>query len=247
MVSFQEKSPEISDCSIEDLAHLDRIGIFQGVNEPSTLFIKRASFYLRPLGVKNLRALEAMVGAPVSGVSLGVVKQSLNHLWELYRLRPYWVKMFRRRAPFQPWVGGSMWLLQKEGVTSSPPFPLIWLPLSLRGTRLKEEEIIAHESVHAVRAHLPNSVWEEYLAYQTSSTKLYRWLGPLFSTVWVAPLFMLFLLGFTGMALFGLISSKLCFSILIFGSVGIFLFRAYLEFRASGQLLPLLVRGRKEP
>jgi len=44
-----------------------------------------------------------------------------------------------------------------------------------------KEEVVAHESVHFFRSHLPPSSFEELFAYKTSSSRIRRMLGPLFS------------------------------------------------------------------
>ncbi len=77
-----------------------------------------------------------------------------------------------------PWEGGCLW--EREGEK-----PL----LQLRKVFKKQErflwlytrtEIIAHELVHARRLHFNEPIFEEVLAYRTSSSAFRRFFGPLF-------------------------------------------------------------------
>jgi hypothetical protein len=44
------------------------------------------------------------------------------------------------------------------------------------------EEVLAHEYVHALRAHLDEPKFEEFIAYKTSKSKLRAFIGPMISS-----------------------------------------------------------------
>ena len=79
-----------------------------------------------------------------------------------------------KRLPF--WIGGMTYLDREV--------PVI---------RLKHPsaEILAHEEVHILRAAFTEPQFEELLAYQTSSSPLRRFLGPLFQAPWESYAFLL--------------------------------------------------------
>ncbi|MCP5470336.1 MAG: hypothetical protein H7A36_07535 [Chlamydiales bacterium] len=59
---------------------------------------------------------------------------------------------------------------------------------------ISKKELLAHEMVHAMRAHLNEPRFEEVLAYQTSSLAFRRYFGPFFRTPRESLLFMVALL-----------------------------------------------------
>jgi hypothetical protein len=54
------------------------------------------------------------------------------------------------------------------------------------------QELLAHESVHAVRMAFDQSQFEEYLAYLTSFRNYRKWMGPFFQTTWETSSLLLF-------------------------------------------------------
>ena len=79
-----------------------------------------------------------------------------------------------KKLPF--WQGGATWI--EEGVPE----------IQLRSKFLEKkkvlsyskEEVLQHESVHALRSAFEEPVYEEVLAYMTSPKKWRRYVGPLF-------------------------------------------------------------------
>jgi hypothetical protein len=79
-----------------------------------------------------------------------------------------------KKLPF--WQGGATWI--EEGVPE----------IQLRSRFLEKktvltyskEEVLQHESVHALRSAFEEPVYEEVLAYMTSPKKWRRYVGPLF-------------------------------------------------------------------
>lgn len=85
--------------------------------------------------------------------------------------------IFISQSSLPPWQGAALWIYNKD----INPFPVIQL-----GTRHsnRQTEFLAHELVHAARFAFKEPFFEEILAYQTSPSRLYRFLGPLFLFHW---------------------------------------------------------------
>lgn len=94
---------------------------------------------------------------------------------ELFDVDPSWVKVEYGNKGLYPWEAGCTWYdevphiqLRKAFETKNRIFGFYCL-----------DEILAHEYVHAVRAHLNGSLFEEMFAYRTSGS-FRRIVGPLF-------------------------------------------------------------------
>ncbi|MBS0627650.1 MAG: hypothetical protein JSS09_05505, partial [Verrucomicrobia bacterium] len=93
---------------------------------------------------------------------------------KLYEFRLNDIEVIYSKKSIYPWQGALLWSYEKKG---DEPFPVI--QIRKKGI-LNEEEILAHELVHAARFAFKEPFFEEMLAYQTSSNKFYKILGPLF-------------------------------------------------------------------
>lgn len=93
-----------------------------------------------------------------------------------FDIAPSWVPLKEGNEGIRLWEGAALW--QQE---TGRGFVLPLIQISPRGHRFcSRDELIAHESVHAVRADFKEEQFEEVLAYATSSKAWRRWLGPLF-------------------------------------------------------------------
>lgn len=93
---------------------------------------------------------------------------------KLYQFRLNDVEIIYSKKSIYPWQGALLWSYEEKG---EEPFPVI--QIRKKGI-YNEQEILAHELVHAARFSFKEPFFEEMLAYQTSSSKLYRFFGPLF-------------------------------------------------------------------
>lgn len=97
---------------------------------------------------------------------------------ELFDVNPDWVPLIFRNQGLHLWEGGCTWI-ERDRVT-------LQLNKAFEKKRsylgYSREEVIAHELVHVVRGHFEEPIFEEILAYQTSSSPFRRFLGPLFRT-----------------------------------------------------------------
>jgi hypothetical protein len=144
----------------EQLTILSKRGLIAGPHESKEAFFQRA-----------------ILAPPL------VQGDDFAKLKKLYGIVPDWVKLIYSNTGLRFWEGGCMW---EEGDT---------IVIQLRDYFRKRDklygfypkrEIIDHEMVHAVRGHLKSVFFEEMLAYQTSSSSLRRWLGPILQKPWEA-------------------------------------------------------------
>lgn len=86
--------------------------------------------------------------------------------------------------------GALMWEVPFNGQTA----PLIQLKKAFQYKQLwgiySLDEVLAHETIHAMRLGFHQDAFEEFFAYQASKGKLRRFLGPLFQHIWEPYLFL---------------------------------------------------------
>lgn len=137
-----------------DLAYLNEQGIFPGPNESDEAFELRAKSLLEK--------------------SETLCPQRIH---ELYSCSPTWVEVIFQAKGLRPWEGAATWIRELAGIRSCH----IQLKKSLLSKLYTQEEILAHEMVHAMRLNFDEERFEEILAYRTSSYSFRRYFGPLFS------------------------------------------------------------------
>ena len=106
-----------------------------------------------------------------------------------------------RRLPF--WIAALTWIVPTEHGFSVPCLQLSSTSSFLLPSR---EEIVNHESIHALRANFDEPRFEEILAYRTSKSRFRKFLGPLFQTTTESNIFIIISL-FTLLATFFFTSS----------------------------------------
>ena len=95
---------------------------------------------------------------------------------DLFDIEPDWVNLRYSDQRLRLWEGGCTWIESNH------------ITLQLRKVFEKKsrylgysrDEIIAHELVHVVRSSFEEPIFEEILAYQTSTSLLRRFFGPIF-------------------------------------------------------------------
>lgn len=104
---------------------------------------------------------------------------------ELYDIEPDWVWLLFENKGLRFWEGGCTWIERNH----------ISLQLNKAFKYRKKyfgyarKEVIAHELVHVVRASFEEPVFEEILAYQTSTSAFRRYFGPILRTTKETTLF----------------------------------------------------------
>ena len=101
-------------------------------------------------------------------------------LMHVYDINPSWVPVEYSDDGLRLWEAACMWYSDCPDV---PPMIQLVQAFEKKQTYLKmyhKNEVLAHEYVHAVRANLGSSAFEEIFAYYLSKSKFRAILGPLF-------------------------------------------------------------------
>lgn len=190
--------------SDEELLALDQKGYLPGPDEDEESFLKRVA------------ALEKLHEDPQGFFSeslpFPIKDRVYRHHWDLKRsdvkhifhICPDWLVSFYQNNKLPFWQGAATWIY--EDSENDVKLALLQLRKGLKKGKYlgiyELDEIIAHESVHAARMTFDEPVFEEHLAYLTSSSTLRRIFGSLFRKSYEFFLLFLFLMGiFLGMSL----------------------------------------------
>lgn len=111
------------------------------------------------------------------------IEQSRRRVQEIYGCFLEDVPVVYERKGLALWEGGCTWIDEEKGTAFIQIAPIF--AKRKRWWRYEREEILTHEFVHAARAGLPPSRFEEYFAYRLSSSSFRRYCGPLLSHPWL--------------------------------------------------------------
>ncbi|WP_370913612.1 hypothetical protein [Chlamydia pecorum] len=161
----------------EDIIELNKQGMIAGPQEEKYSFFSRVADILE-------EQLDTSTYFP-------------PRLQELFDISPTHLKVLYTNEGLDVWEAGCTWI-QNNRVTIQLRKPLYktsrWLMYS-------RDEILAHEAIHAVRMKFYEPIFEEVLAYQTSSWGWRRFWGPLFRTPGESYCFLLFVVMGLGLSL----------------------------------------------
>jgi hypothetical protein len=143
---------------IEDnLISLNSRGIFPGPSEQEEEFFKRAN---------------------TAAAKKGIVQKNLKLTQEIFEACPDWVKIHFAQKGLLPWEGAATWIEKNpEGIREAS----VQIKTSFVARLYPQEEMIAHEMVHAMRLAFEERRFEEILAFRTSKNRFRRYFGPLFT------------------------------------------------------------------
>lgn len=117
--------------------------------------------------------------------------EALSTTRRLFDIYPDWIPSCYSDRGLRFWEGAATWVQEDGSLT-------VQLRKAFRkGSYLKiysRHEILAHEAVHSARVALGSTLFEEILAYSTSTSRLRRWAGPFFLRPWESVLFAILLL-----------------------------------------------------
>ncbi|HEY4831176.1 MAG TPA: hypothetical protein VIH61_01250, partial [Waddliaceae bacterium] len=116
----------------------------------------------------------------------------------LFDIDPDWVWMTFDNKGLHFWEGGCTWV-KRDHITLQLNKAFQKKPSYFGYSR---EEVIAHELVHVARSNFEEPIFEEILAYQTSSSSFRRFCAPLFRTAKESLFFMITLAAFFAAAFF---------------------------------------------
>ena len=119
---------------------------------------------------------------------------------KIFDIDPNWVEIVYDNKGLRFWEGGCTWI---EGDRITLQLKKAFKE-KLRHWGYSRDELIAHELVHVARGNFEEPIFEEVLAYQTSSSSFRRFFGPLFRTPTESLVFVAALALFLGMSFFEL-------------------------------------------
>ena len=172
-------------------------GLIPGPGESEKDFCRRAEYCLQLVREIDPE-FEQHFPFPKEDQALGqvVMEDSSALTKKLYDIYPQWVPIFFSDYKLAPWHGGCAWIFQIR--EDSPTAAILQMRRAWRDKTTylgiyKREELIAHELSHVGRMMFHERKFEEILAYQTSSARWQRWLGPIIGSAHEAMMFMSFL------------------------------------------------------
>lgn len=183
-------------------------GFIPGPDETEVEFTKRVAF------CQNLEEhLVQQTGTPFpfekgDEAPRNILEEAFPLTEELYGIAPRWVPLFFSNHQLSPWHGGCAWIFQLDENTPTAAFLQLRSRFRQSSTYLgiyHRSELLAHELAHVGRMLYQEPRFEEMLAYQSSSSPLRRWLGPIVQSS-KESLFFILLLGVVVMADFALFS-----------------------------------------
>lgn len=162
-------------------------GFIPGEAENETAFLRRISY------CKALKDnFEAVTEITLSSEekkemrSCEALNEAFPHTEELWGIRPTWVPLLFSNRGLALWHGGCAWIFQANEEAPLTAF----LQLQERFAHAKtlygiygRSELIAHELSHVARLQYQDEKFEEIFAYQSSRSRLRRWLGPIFCSM----------------------------------------------------------------
>jgi hypothetical protein len=158
-----------------ELFELNEVGFIPGPGEQEEAFLARVE--------RAKKRFEK--GAWIPACEWDWVRENLDRL---ANVKPLYICAFYSNRGLMPWQGGASWIEGRE-VHSIQLRKNCWGLCS-------QEELLAHEAIHAVRSGFEEDVWEEFFAYMTSEKRWRRVLGPIVERPWeVWPLLGLSLVG----------------------------------------------------
>ena len=171
--------------STKEINLCNRFGFIPGPKESEEAFKER------------IKTLEKLFENPPEGVDHFLTdtdwKGALEKTEELFGFAPDWIVAHYSNKQLPFFQGAATWITERAGVR----IPIVQLREGFeRGRYLgiySRDEILAHETVHAVRMCFDEPIFEEFFAYQTSLSRFRKFLGPLFQNSWESYLFIFFL------------------------------------------------------
>lgn len=182
---------------LDRLVALDAQGFIPGENESVEEFSARVirtrkilvEFEKELVSREKVRVFDSFEVSSVDRIAPELVGEATEKTWDLYRFSIRYVPGFYLTEKVGLLWGGCM-IADVEN-----DFSLFLLRNVFRKKRkflnYCREELLAHELCHAARAALQDPVLEEYFAYQTSPSKLRRYLGNCFISERDAYLFLI--------------------------------------------------------
>ncbi len=145
----------------EELKLLGKEGIIPGPDETEGDFVKRIDI------------LRSQKKQEIDGK---ILEEWEPQCEELYGVSPKWIPMTYSNRGLLPWQGAALWVFGEKP-------PLIQLRKRFKKGKFlfySRDEVLNHETLHALRVAFDEPCFEEILAYEHSTSRWRQFLGPLF-------------------------------------------------------------------
>jgi len=177
-----------------ELRQFNEQGLIPGPSEIEEDFRRRADFCLN---FKDKLSAELPFSKGEFCTETPILKESFPLTSRLYGMVPEWVVLFFSNEKLLPWHGGAAWIFQLDD--SAPTCAILQLRKAFFQKKkyfglVERSELVAHELCHVGRMMFEEPVFEEVLAYRTSSSWLSRNLGPLIQSPGESVAFVLILM-----------------------------------------------------
>lgn len=172
-------------------------GFIPGPDETEEAFTARVAF-CQQLELHLNQQVSELPFKTDDNNSLAFLQEASPLTQKLYGIAPLWVPIFFSNYQLTPWHAGCAWIFQLNEQTPTAAFLQLRSQFRTSPSYLglyKRQELIAHELAHVGRMLYQEPQFEEFLAYQSSSSSWRRWLGPIVQSSKESLLFIL-LLGF---------------------------------------------------
>ncbi|MBB64269.1 MAG: hypothetical protein CMO81_04325 [Waddliaceae bacterium] len=167
-----------SDLKLQQLIDWNQAGLIPGPNEEDQKFHHRVNVI-----DADSDWLRALFMPPFDYIEESSMNEATFLCKELFDFIPEQVPCVYSSKSLWPWEAGATWILEDDTRT----YAAIQLHPSFKTGRhffglYQQKEVLAHELIHLARQGFTESNYEEFFAYQSSSSIFRKFLGPLFSS-----------------------------------------------------------------
>ncbi|MDP1879751.1 MAG: hypothetical protein Q8K60_02270 [Parachlamydiaceae bacterium] len=172
------------------------LGFIPGPDEDEQSYIKRINYCLT---LKEHLTKNNQIELPFDDTdqnSQKFLENAFPQTKDLYGIRPSWVLLFLSNYQLKPWQGGCAWIFQMDENSPTSAFIQLRKQFSVSPTYLKiydRNELLMHECAHIGRMVYQEPKFEEFFAYQSSTSKFRQWFGPFIQSSKESLLFVLIL------------------------------------------------------
>ncbi|WP_213105399.1 hypothetical protein [Candidatus Protochlamydia amoebophila] len=171
-------------------------GFIPGPEESEVNFKQRVAF-CENLKQKFIRNTELDIPFDESDLaSQVIVQEAAEETKQIYGIAPHWPPLFFNNYQLAPWHAGCAWIFRLDEQTPTAAFLQLRAQFKERLNYLgiyNRKELLVHELAHVGRMMYTEPQFEEILAYQSSHSRLRRFLGPIVQSSKESLLFILLL------------------------------------------------------
>lgn len=241
---------------INEMLKLNQLGLIPGPDEMEEEFLNRAQYCLN---LNSDLTSQIKEGIPFTAdlEASRFLQEAYPKTEKFFDMAPDWIPLFFSNYHLAPWHGGCAWIFQ--ATEDSPPGALFQLRQAFRSQSkylhlYNREDLIAHELAHVGRMTFQEPIFEEMLAYQTSSSSFQRWFGPIVqssreSLMFVVVLALVFLVDFIFIVngQYQAYASMMWLKLIPLGLIGYALLRLWRKHRVFNRCLDQLKKVLIDP